>query len=102
MQYMHYYENLMNLIQFALAESKAKLTTTRAAILQVVRHEGKISSAIGKEVGRSAVAIGSILGSMENDGLISRHRSAVDRRKVIVNSTAAGDEALGLFLGSLS
>jgi DNA-binding MarR family transcriptional regulator len=87
----------MNLTKLALAESKTKLSTTRAAILSCLVKSNRNSASLGRSIGRSAVAIGGILSSLEKAELIQRQRDKADRRKVVVSVTDKGLELLSQF-----
>lgn len=68
------------------------LTAPQLLILQAIRHLGAVSiSKLAAEVSLSQATVTTIIDRLEKRGLVTRHRSAQDKRVVHATVTAKGD-----------
>lgn len=73
----------------------SELTASQILLLQHVAQQGQaLPSAIAKAIELKQATITVLLNKLENDGLVSRSRDTVDRRRVWVRLTDAGQKAL--------
>jgi DNA-binding MarR family transcriptional regulator len=89
-------------IQAALWKS-AGVTVTQLAVLHQLRSGPMAAGQLGRRVGLSPASITHLLDRLEERGLVSRRRSAADRRCVEVHATEAGQRFTGetrVFRGS--
>jgi DNA-binding MarR family transcriptional regulator len=71
------------------------LTVPQLVVLQEISKQGEITSGqIAKAISISQATLTGILDRLEKRGLVERHRSPVDRRKVIAKTTQAADSVL--------
>lgn len=76
-------------------EQAAKYGATMAtgfALLSIDREEGTPSTALGPKMGMEATSLTRTLKSMEEKGLIERHRNPDDGRGVLIRLTEFGKE----------
>jgi DNA-binding MarR family transcriptional regulator len=94
-----------NILRGVLAPALAQLglNDARWAVLQAVRGTGMDGCSqieLAQELQHSESNVSTLLERMRSDGLISRQRSAADRRKSLIQLTPEGDALLAQVLGS--
>lgn len=71
------------------------LTTTQLATLRQLARRGPVSAGeLARAISVSQATITGVLDRLERPGLIQRRRDARDRRRVVVELTAAGEDAV--------
>lgn len=74
---------------------RRNLTTPQLAALRQLRREGAMSAGeLARGVALSQATITGIVDRLEQHGLVTRSRSDRDRRRVVIELTAAGREAV--------
>jgi DNA-binding MarR family transcriptional regulator len=74
---------------------RRKLTTSQLATLRQLGRAGALSAGeLAREIAVSQATITGIVDRLEVRGLVTRTRSAEDRRKVVIELTAAGREVV--------
>jgi DNA-binding MarR family transcriptional regulator len=78
-----------------LLASRTGLTTSQFIILQIVAREGKVlPSAVAKSAGLTQATVTSLVDKLAGHGLVNRRRDTEDRRRIWIEVTAAGRDAL--------
>jgi DNA-binding MarR family transcriptional regulator len=73
----------------------SELTASQLIVLQRVAEEGKVlPSSIAKSVGLQQATITVLINKLEEGGLVTRRRDTEDRRRVWIELTAQGRDAL--------
>jgi DNA-binding MarR family transcriptional regulator len=62
-------------------------------LLEVLRHDGCSAGQIGRALDFDSATLAGLLGRLERSGLVTRERSAADRRSVVVRPTLAARRA---------